>query len=376
MKKILSLLTVVTLTTSATTSVVSCNKQTYVSVTKQQETNALQNFITNAKKDNKLDPGFNIRAGYFDKQSSFNNQKVINNIQKIHWTVTSSDNSTKDTLHNMLKASYSGIMDYNVKNKKFILEDHPFNKVNYIPGNFSTSLGTDSIITGDSNDFTIGVTSDQLTRLVAGITGSVSDIKGLFKFMWWNNLNNFSNLKLSDLYNILRKSPVWEIPDGYMAILHIKNLGTITNKNYQVVWSNLNTPSEKKSLNIFAGCLANTIWKKSINQENLWISKDLLTLIYQLKENNLNKFLINKASFFSWLNLSNGIQITKNSQTSNLYNTNKDELWNCIQNSSLTSNQNTINNLIKENYTSYNLIFNKNATNWVFDKDKSKGLLK
>ena len=402
MKKILNLLTISILTSSSISSVISCdnNKNPYNSVTKDQEIYALNNFIQ--KNKSKLDPGFKFYDSSDNTDSIFNNHKEKNNIQIIDWTVNSSQNSKKDNMHSMLKASYSGIMKYNLKTKNFILDGDLFNNVEYIPGNFNPSLGIPSMISGNTNDFTIAVSSGKLTDFVDLIApgGFAKGIGDVFKNMEWHNSKNFPKLTLPNLKSIYQEYNFWNIPPGYMAIIHVKK----TKNKFQIVWSNLNSPTEKKSLVEYGihGYLTNTFWKKTNSQNHLWISKSLLTMIYQLKSNNLNQFLNNSASFFSWLNpvesiseinqhgYKPGIQIAKNTtQTQKQYNTSQTELWDGINNllTNWSVNQNIIKGLLiakpilppnwqgkNKDYQAYDLVFDKSNNKWTFNKDNSKGM--
>ena len=390
MKKILNLLTISILSSSLISSVIGCgNKNPYNSVTKDQEIYALNNFIQ--KNKSKLDPGFKFYNSSDNTDSIFNNYKEKNNIQIIDWTVNSGQNSIKDNLHSKLKASYSGVMEYNLKTKKFILDGDPFNNVHYIPGNFNPSLGIPSMISGNTNDFTIAASSIDFKAFTDLIDHEAHSIWDLFKDMHWNNYNNFKNdsfFKINNL-KLLEDTPTaWQIPEGYMVIIHVKKIkqNKTTNK-FQIVWSNLNNPTEKKSLP--AGDIQSIFWKKTNIANHLWISKSLLTMIYQLKSNNLNQFLNNSASFFSWLNpvesiseinqhgYKPGIQIAKNTtQTQKQYNTSQTELWDGINNllTNWNINQNKIQHLINtEKYKAYDLIFKKSKDNWIFS-DESKGM--
>ena len=398
MKKILNLLTISILSSSSISSVIGCgNKNPYNSVTKDQEIYALNNFIQ--KNKNKLDPGFKFYDSHDNTDSIFNNYKEKNNIQIIDWTVNSGQNSIKDNLHSKLKASYSGVMEYNLKTKKFILDGDPFNNVHYIPGNFIPGLGVPSMIVGtsmivgkDTTDFTIATNSIGFKAFTDLIDHEAHSIWDLFKDMHWNNYNNFKNdsfFTINNLKLLEDKPTVWQIPEGYMVIIHVKKI----NNQFQIVWSNLNN-QEKKSLVEYGihGYLTNTFWKETNSQNNLWISKSLLTMIYQLKTNNLNQFLNNSASFFSWLNpvesisdidqhgYEPGIQIAKN--------TNQTELWDGINNllTNWSVNQNIIKGLLiakpilppnwqgkNKDYQAYDLVFKKSKDNWIFS-DESKGM--
>ena len=390
MKKILNLLTISILSSSSISSVIGCgnkNKNPYNSVTKSQEIYALNNFIQ--KNKNKLDPGFKFYDLFDHTDSIFNNHKEKNNIQIIDWTVNSSQNSKKDNIHSKLKASYSGIMTYNLRNKTFILNDNPFLQPTYIPGNFNSSLNIPSMISGDTDDFTIAANSGKLADFVDLIApdGFAKDIGDVFKNMEWHNSKNFPKLTLNILKSIYLKYDFWYVPTGYMAIIHVKKI----NNQFQIVWSNLNNQQGNKSLvDSGAGYLTNTFWKETNIENHLWISKSLLTMIYQLKTNNLNQFLNNSTSFFSWLNpiksisdidrngYKPGIQIAKN--------TNQTELWDGINNllTNWNINQKNIKSLLvtkpilpsdwkpkNKDYQAYDLIFDKNNNNWGFNKDKS-----
>ena len=415
MKKILNLLTISILTSSSISSVISCdnNKNPYNSVTKDQEIYTLNNFIQ--KNKSKLDPGFKFYDSHDNTDSIFNNHKEKNNIQMIDWTINSGQNSIKDNLHSKLKASYSGVMEYNLKTKKFILDGDPFNNVQYIPGNFSSSLNIPSMISGDTDDFTIAVSSGKLNGLEIMLQNGPTKAKSkqeLFKNMEWYNPSNFKRLTLDNLRSICDKPQSWDVPSGYMAIIHVKKTKKTKNK-FQIVWSNLNNPTEKKSLVEYGihGYLTNTFWKNVTRKPNssiktlqnhLWISKSLLTMIYQLKSNNLNQFLNNSASFFSWLNpvesiseinqhgYKPGIQIAKNTtQTQKQYNTSQTELWDGINNllTNWSVNQNIIKGLLiakpilppnwqgkNKDYQAYDLVFDKSNNKWTFNKDNSKGM--
>ena len=402
MKKILNVLTISILSSSLISSVISCdnNKNPYNSVTKDQEIYALNNFIQ--KNKSKLDPGFKFYDSHDNTDSIFNNHKEKNNIQMIDWTINSGQNSIKDNLHSKLKASYSGVMEYNLKTKNFTLDGDPFNNVQYIPGNFNPSLGVSSMICAcnpyiakedNDTDFIIAASSGQLTSLAQLVSGDADSIQDVFRYMEWKNIANFPGLTLPDLKYIQLHSPAWQLTPGYMAIIHVQKI----NDQFQVVWSNLNNQQEKKSLP--AGDIHSIFWKNVTRKPNssiktpqnhLWISKSLLTMIYQLKTNNLNQFLNNSASFFSWLNpiesisdidqhgYKTGIQIAKNTtQTQKQYNTNQTELWDGINNllTNWNSNQKKIKDLVNtEKYKAYDLFFDKNNNNWVFDKDDSHGM--
>ena len=391
MKKILNLLTISILSSSSISSVIGCdniNKNPYNSVTKDQEIYALNNFIQ--KNKNKLDPGFKFYDLSDNTDSIFNNHKEKSNIQIIDWTVNSSQNSRKDNF-TILKASYNGIMTYNLRNKTFILNDNPFLQPTYIPGNFNPGLGVQSMISGNTNDFTIAANSGKLADFVDLIApgGFAKGIGDVFKNMEWHNSKNFPKLTLNILKSIYLKYDFWYVPTGYMAIINVIKI----HNQFQVVWSNLNNEQEKKSLvDSGAGYLTNTFWKETNIENHLWISKSLLTMIYQLKTNNLNQFLNNSASFFCWLNpiesisdidrngYKPGIQIAKN--------TNQTELWDGINN--LLTNWNINQNIIKglliakpilphnwqeknKDYQAYDLVFKKNNNKWTFS-DESKGM--
>ncbi len=380
MKKILSLLTAITLTVSGTTSVVGCNKQTYNKVTQEQETKALNNFLK--QNENKLPTGFITNC-----KLTFKNNDPIKDIQKIDFTVLGTKNLTNNK--DQLIAKYQGTMSYNLKNKTFNLIGHPFDNKSYAPGFFNPGLGVQSMISGNPNDFTIVANSailyDFSERIAKGDPIAANTTQELFNDMDWNNVSEFNTdpnflIELNNLYSKFQAS-YWKVPGGYMGLIHIKKINGVL----QILWSNLNNDQEKQSLQEtgIEGFITNILWKKTTTENHLYISKSLLLTFYQLKEQQSNDFLNNKNIFFNWIKQNNtdkndGIYLTKNSDISNQYNTNKEELWNGLNN--LFNNWNTyktnINNLLTDSkqYKAYDLVFNKNNNNWIFDINNSKGL--
>ena len=218
MKKFFSLISTITLITTGTTSVISCGTTTYSNVTKQQETKALLDF---ARKNNITD--INLAT------LNFINSKQSNNQQSILWDFNRSNNS-KLPDHTQLLEQYGGIMLYHNKAKTFTLETkttgNPFAKpARYIPGYYDSSFDISSYIAGDTNDFTIVVNADDLKRLTQYIdpAGGVSTMTELFKDLQWNNLANFPDLALQDLFTLEQNSPfAWQIPEDHFAVIHVQ----------------------------------------------------------------------------------------------------------------------------------------------------------
>ena len=364
MKKFLSLLTSITLTTGLTISVVSCNKQTYKNVTQEQEIKALNNFLKH--NESKLPSDFITNCKF-----TFKNNKPIKNIQKIDFTVLGTKNLTI-TNKTQLIGKYIGSMLYDLKNKSFNLIGKPFDNISYAPGFFNPGLGFSSTITGNADDFTIAADSLDWNSFVIWTTDGSTNTQ-IFDNLGWKNESVFDKVNFHDIVNLIA-NPFFD-KGFYMALVHfIKNK---TTNQYEILWDNFNN---RKNLPTYGGYIKNFYWKKTITTNHLYISKSLLKTFYQLKTYNLNSFLNNKAVFFDWVNKKDnkGILITKNIKTFMNYNTSEDELWNGLND--LFTNWNTyktkINTLLTDSkkYKAYDLVFNKNNNNWIFDKNNSKGL--
>ena len=145
------------------------------------------------------------------------------------------------------------------------------------PSEFNPGLGIQSMISGNTNDFTIAANSGKLADFVDLIApdGFAKDIGDVFKNMEWHNSKNFPKLTLNILKSIYLKYDFWYVPTGYMAIIHVKKI----NNQFQIVWSNLNNQQGKKSLvDSGAGYLTTSILKQDNNLETLINEKNYLNI--------------------------------------------------------------------------------------------------
>ncbi len=383
MKKIFSLISTITLTTTGITPVISCGTTTYSNVTKQQETQALLNYA----KQNKI-TDINLTT------LNFINSKQSNNQQSILWDFTRINNS-KLPNHTQLLGQYGGIMLYHNKAKTFTLETkttgNPFAKpARYIPGYYDSSFDISSYIAGDTNDFTIVANTDALDRLDADIgpVGGVGSIQQLFNNMSWNNIKNFSGLTLQDLSKLSEKPTSWQIPENHFAIIHVQK-NTQTQNKYQIVWSNLATMTDKQ---IFSSRLINSFfWKQTTSVFHLWSSHEFLlelTQLYQLDKNPDNPWFSapNLQKLFKQNPAPGGLKagtiylatVPKSGDTPAGYqdfNASENELIAVIQSVIKTSASfQAFSTFVDKNYHNNNLTFNYQNKTFVFDLNKSGAL--
>ncbi len=384
MKKIFSLISTITLTTTGITPVISCGTATYSNVTKQQETQALLNFA----KQNKI-TDINLTT------LNFINSKQSNNQQSILWDFTRSNNS-KLPDHTQLLGQYGGIMLYHNKAKTFTLETkttgNPFAKpARYIPGYYDSSFDIPSYITGkatdQTTDFTIVANADSLVHLEQDFgPGGAGNIQELFIEMGWDNFANFPSLTLKDLANLSASSPFpWQIAENHFAVIHVKKI----NNQYQIVWSNLATMTDKQ---IFPSRLINSFfWKQTPSVFHLWSSHEFLlelAQLYELDKNPDNPWFStpNLQKLFKQNPAPGGLKagtiylatVPKSSATPpgyQAFNASENELIAAIQSVIKTSASfQSFSTFVAKNYHNNNLAFNYQNNNFVFDPNKSGAL--
>ncbi len=386
MKKFFSLISTITLTTTGITPVISCGTTTYSNVTKQQETKALLDF---ARKNNITD--INLAT------LNFINSKQSNNQQSILWDFNRSNNS-KLPDHTQLLEQYGGIMLYHNKAKTFTLETkttgNPFAKpARYIPGYYDSSFDISSYIAGDTNDFTIVASADDLDNLdtwIGQYPASGNSI-ALFKRMGWNSANELklgAGLTNQTLRSLQDKPTAWQIPENHFAVIHVQK-NTQTQNKYQIVWSNLATMTDKQ---IFSSRLINSFfWKQTTSVFHLWSSHEFLlelAQLYQLDKNpdnpwfstpNLQKlFKQNPAPGVLKAGTIYLATVPKSGATPAGYqdfNASENELIASIQSVIKTSASfQSFSTFVAKNYHNNNLAFNYQNNTFVFDPSKSGAL--
>ena len=362
MKKILNIFGIISLITSGSSSVIGCSHHHNPPATKEQEEDALVNF---ARQNG-------IQEREINKNNwSFQNETVIDEKENIDFSFEENHNAQDNPQHSQLLKEFKGQMTYDLENKTFSLDDKPFENPTLIPGYYNPSLHKPSTITGNKNEFTIAAGAGDLSELSDDLSRpDTQTLSELFNDMHWKNVANFEDkygkplLKVSDLENLQKNYPqAWQLPQigskTYMALIHVIK----TNGKYHIVWSNLDSDQDKKSLFEPDGDISSVFWKDT-NYYHLWCSQQLVQEIAQIYElptasywfqsDNLNKWLQNRSIKEQGQKSSVGVQ-TINTGSSN-YNTSIDMLDQSLQH----LNNNIFANWVQNNnYKNYDLVFNK-----------------
>ena len=193
--------------------------------------------------------------------------------------------------------------------------------------------------------------------------------------MHWKNVANFEDkygkplLKVSDLENLQKNYPqAWQLPQigskTYMALIHVIK----TNGKYHIVWSNLDSDQDKKSLFEPDGDISSVFWKDT-NYYHLWCSQQLVQEINQIYElpkanywfqnDNLNKWLINKSGDPQTQEPGVGVQ-TINTNSYSKYNTSINTLDKALLNLNNAEFFNWVKSVKSHDYKNYDLVFNIN----------------
>ena len=379
MKKLLTLLGSSILITTSSIAVAACSNTSYGSVTAKAERQALLAFAN----ENGI-----LSDDIAQNTISFTNQPQKNYQQSILFRFHLAKNATLQDKTQLL-ATYHGTMLYNNKTQTFTLQQtpNPFQNPIYIPGIYDASLGVTSAIAGTYNaknkDFTITSGSDGLYYLNNEIARATTT-QQVFKTVQWKTPNEqklANAIPISLLKELSNTPQAWQIPQNYMAVIHVVNK--------KIVWSNLQTEADKNSLNEVNNEVSSLVIKHSPSSLNLLISPSLaqeIIQIYDLNPDAQNSWFKTPV-LMQWLqNNPNDVMDSQNgylqaatvpkSSGYDDYNASLSEGVEAIQNLVSTpaifaSFTNLINNSVHFQADAYSLFFNLNNNHWIYQNHQS-----